>query len=115
VLDLLCEWDGPDAAAEVMRATGARMRSAEGAEAAARALSALGADVAVGGAEGGITITASGCPLAARVLDRPELCGWMAALLAGACGTTTRESCDRSGGRPRCRFTLAASPRSGAP
>jgi predicted ArsR family transcriptional regulator len=115
VLDLLCEWDGPDAAVEVMRATGVRTRSAEGAEAAVRALAAMGADVTLADADDAITITASGCPLAARVVDRPELCGWMAALLAGACGGSAAESCDRSGGRPRCRFTLEASPSSGAP
>jgi predicted ArsR family transcriptional regulator len=110
VLDLLCEWDGPDAAVEVMRATGARTRTADGIGAAAGALEAMGAEVTLRQSDGAIEIAASGCPLAARVRQRPELCGWMAALLAGACGGSAAEACDRSGGRPRCRFTIAASP-----
>lgn len=108
VLDLLAEWDGVEAPVEVMRAAGVRSASGDGARAAARALERLGAEVEVG-MEGGIaTLATSGCPLAARVIDRPELCGWVAALLGGACGGAATESCDRSGARPRCRFALVA-------
>jgi predicted ArsR family transcriptional regulator len=107
VLDLLCEWDGSDAPLEVMRAAGARGSEGEGTEGAVRALARLGADVTVHAGERETVLATGGCPLAAGVLERPEMCRWVAALLAGACGGAAAESCDRSGGRPRCRFTLA--------
>jgi predicted ArsR family transcriptional regulator len=106
VLDLLREWDGDDAPVDVMRAAGARGADGEGPEAAARALAALGAEVSLDAVGGATILSTTGCPLAAVVLERPELCGWVSALLAGACGGSAAERCERSGGRPRCRFTL---------
>ncbi|MSR36433.1 MAG: ArsR family transcriptional regulator [Gemmatimonadetes bacterium] len=108
-LDLLSEWDGADAPAEVMRAAGARaIAERGGVEPAVRALAMLGAEVAVRPNADQATLTTSGCPLAASVLERPGLCGWVAAFLAGACGEEVSTACDRSGGRPRCRFLVVA-------
>ncbi len=120
VLGLLAEWDGPEGAADMMSAVGARRASeldcsdSGCVERAAAVLSGLGAEVAIeGGAEP--TLVVSGCPLAARVADHPELCDWMAALVLGAADVPAVSRCDRAGGRPRCRFTLSLPPALGAP
>ena len=110
VLDLLAEWDGGEGVAEVMRSAGARAAGAQrtGAVAAAeRAFHALGVEVAVDVGESEATLDASGCPLAAAVVERPELCRLVAALVSGGAGTAVRAQCDRTGGRPRCRFAFS--------
>ena len=113
-MDLLSEWDGPDAPVEVMRAAGARAAEGAGQSAAAQVLVRLGAEVAVTVSDGRTVLSTNGCPVAGGVLERPELCRWVSALLSGACGQSIEESCDRSGGRPRCRFTLDPAASSGS-
>lgn len=107
-LDLIAEWDGADGLGEVLHEVGARLAvgaDGGGAEGAARALRALGADATIDRATSQIVV--SGCPLAAAVDARPQLCGLMTALVSSAAGAPAVERCERNGGRPRCRFALS--------
>jgi predicted ArsR family transcriptional regulator len=50
-------------------------------------------------------IKSSSCPLAASVLEHPEVCGLAESLLTEIIGATVREQCDREGS-PRCAFEV---------
>jgi predicted ArsR family transcriptional regulator len=59
--------------------------------------------------EGGkLIIRSGGCPLAAAVVEHPEVCELAEALVAEIVGLPVRESCDR-GESPRCRFEIGES------
>lgn len=78
--------------------------------AAARAvLESIGGTAEVRAAEGGWTITAQGCPLAAVVSADPEVCALAESLVAEVTARPVREFCDRSA-RPRCAFRVDALP-----
>jgi len=64
-------------------------------------------DVRVDVGENGVRLDAPGCLLAAAVVEQPELCSLVAALVSGGVGTAARAQCDRTVGRPRCRFALS--------
>ena len=109
-LDLLGEWDGADGLTEVLSAVGARLgagATGRGPAAAAEALRALDADVTSDRGDGNVMLVVSGCPLAAAVAARPDMCDLMAAFVSGAAGRAASERCDRAGARPRCRFALS--------
>ena len=60
--------------------------------------------------EGGtLIIRSGGCPLAAAVAEHPEVCQLAEALLAEVVGLPVRESCQRGGEAPRCRFEIGES------
>jgi predicted ArsR family transcriptional regulator len=50
-------------------------------------------------------IKSSSCPLAASVLEHPEVCQLAESLLAEIIGTTVREQCNREGS-PSCAFEI---------
>lgn len=60
---------------------------------------------------GGWVIRSDGCPLSALVHQRPELCKAVEVMVAELVGAPVRESCDRRGDRPRCRFEFPRSVR----
>ncbi|HET6892859.1 MAG TPA: ArsR family transcriptional regulator [Pyrinomonadaceae bacterium] len=80
----------------------------------ARIGSALAALEAIGGAprvERGkekFVITSESCPLAAAVVEHPEVCRLAETLLSEILGVQVREHCDRQGS-PRCRFEFTKS------
>lgn len=56
--------------------------------------------------EGGkIVIRSGGCPLAAAVVEHPEVCELAEALVAEVVGLPVRESCHRADS-PKCRFEI---------
>lgn len=52
-----------------------------------------------------ISIRSGGCPLAAAVVEHPEVCEVAEALVAEIVGLPVRESCERAES-PRCRFEI---------
>jgi len=76
-----------------------------------RLLNALGVLKAIGGTpsvereEGKLTIRSGGCPLAAAVVEHPEVCELAESLVAELVGVPVRESCDR-GESPKCCFEI---------
>ena len=98
---LMRDAGGRLAAARPTRATSLEERVRE----AAALLNALGGDVTLEAAPGGIVIRGSGCPLAAAVSRRPEACRAVQGLLAEAIGAPVVLCCDQ-GARPRCCFTV---------
>jgi predicted ArsR family transcriptional regulator len=59
--------------------------------------------------EGGkLIIRSGGCPLAAAVVEHPEVCELAEALVAEIVGLPVRESCNR-GESPKCRFEVGES------
>jgi predicted ArsR family transcriptional regulator len=55
-----------------------------------------------------LTICSGGCPLAAAVVEHPEVCELAEALVAEIVGLPVRESCER-GTSPKCRFEIGES------
>jgi predicted ArsR family transcriptional regulator len=55
-----------------------------------------------------LTIRSGGCPLAAAVVEHPEVCELAESLVAEIVGLPVRESCER-GTVPRCRFEIGES------
>ena len=74
---------------------------------ASRALDELGGITRVEASGDRWTISSAGCPLADLVGRRPEACLALEALVAELTQLPVREACER-GGRPACRFELAA-------
>lgn len=64
----------------------------------------------------GWTVASEGCPVGALVCRRAEVCLAVEAMLPALVDLAVRQTCDRTGERPRCRFELdrrAIRPRSG--
>lgn len=55
-----------------------------------------------------LTICSGGCPLAAAVVEHPEVCELAEALVAEIVALPVRESCER-GTSPKCRFEIGGS------
>jgi predicted ArsR family transcriptional regulator len=71
-------------------------------------LKALGGTPSVEREGGQLVIRSGGCPLAAAVVEHPEVCELAEALVAELVGLPVRESCHR-GESPRCRFEIGES------
>ena len=104
-----------DVLREVGRSLAARHASGDGAgDVEARLQNALEVLKAIGGApaverEGGkLIIRSGGCPLAAAVVEHPEVCEVAEALVAEIVGLPVQESCQR-GEVPKCRFEIGES------
>ncbi len=54
------------------------------------------------------SIRGFGCPLGVAVQGEPRVCRAVEGLLSAVTGLEVKEHCDRTGGSPSCRFTLAA-------
>jgi predicted ArsR family transcriptional regulator len=68
-------------------------------------LKAIGGTPNVEREEGKLTIRSGGCPLAAAVVEHPEVCELAESLVAELVGVPVRESCDRSES-PKCCFEI---------
>jgi predicted ArsR family transcriptional regulator len=68
-------------------------------------LKAIGGSPSVGSEGGKLIIRSGGCPLAAAVVEHPEVCELAEALVAEIVGVPVRERCDR-GESPKCRFEV---------
>ena len=106
----------PSAVEDVLREVGRSLavRHASGESSAdleARLQNALQVLKAIGGTpvverEGGkLIIRSGGCPLAAAVVEHPEVCELAESLVAELVGVPVRESCDRSES-PKCCFEI---------
>jgi predicted ArsR family transcriptional regulator len=71
-------------------------------------LKAIGGTPNVEREDGTLIIRSGGCPLAAAVVEHPEVCDLAEALVAEIVGLPVRESCDR-GESPKCRFEVVES------
>jgi predicted ArsR family transcriptional regulator len=71
-------------------------------------LKAIGGTPSVEREDGRLVIRSGGCPLAAAVVEHPEVCELAEALVAEVVGLPVRESCHR-GESPRCRFEIGDS------
>jgi predicted ArsR family transcriptional regulator len=114
LLDVLADRMGRRDLDTLLRDVGKRLApkvGEVGRDVAARATAAAGLLNALGGAaevvvgEGGVEIQSHGCPLAAVVSRRPEVCGAIRALIAEVTRGEVRERCER-GERSRCRFVV---------
>jgi predicted ArsR family transcriptional regulator len=74
--------------------------------AGAAALESLGAVTETREGHKGAVIEGCSCPLAEAVVVRPELCRAIEWVLSAVVGAHVEERCDRSTGRPRCRFEI---------
>jgi predicted ArsR family transcriptional regulator len=77
------------------------------AHSASKVLEALGGAPRVEVEEGKLTIRSESCPLAAAVVEHPEVCGVAEALVTEIVGGDVKERCDRTGLQPRCRFEIS--------
>ncbi len=77
-----------------------------GAERALKVLEALGGSARIETEEDKLFIRSYGCPLAAAVIEHPEVCRLAETLVAEVVGAPVRERCDR-GEAPRCCFEIA--------
>jgi predicted ArsR family transcriptional regulator len=68
-------------------------------------LKAIGGSPRVGSEGGKLIIRSGGCPLAAAVVEHPEVCELAEALVAEVVGLPVRERCDR-GDSPKCCFEV---------
>jgi predicted ArsR family transcriptional regulator len=68
-------------------------------------LKAIGGTPSVEREDGKLAIRSGGCPLAAAVVEHPEVCELAEALVAEIVGLPVRESCQR-GESPKCRFEI---------
>ncbi len=68
-------------------------------------LKALGRTPGVEREGGKLSIRSGGCPLAAAVVEHPEVCELAESLVAEIVGRPVRESCDR-GDSPKCCFEI---------
>jgi predicted ArsR family transcriptional regulator len=116
VLDVLVAELSTEQAAEILDKVGRRLGAsagapaagtlAERAEAAAKALRALGGEVDLVTDEAGtLLLRGTGCPLASTVTSRPETCHAVESFVSEIVGAPVRECCARDG-RPRCCFTV---------
>ena len=71
-------------------------------------LKAIGGTPGLEREDGKLVIRSGGCPLAAAVVEHPEVCELAEALVAEVVGLPVRESCDRSA-TPKCRFEVLES------
>lgn len=71
-------------------------------------LKAIGGTPSVEREDGKLIIRSGGCPLAAAVVEHPEVCELAEALVAEIVGLPVRESCNR-GETPKCRFEVLES------
>ena len=78
------------------------------AEVAAQVLNALGGAAKVETNDRQTFIRSGSCPLAAAVLEHPEVCGLAEELVSEITGVDVQEQCDRSE-QPRCTFALSSS------
>ena len=69
-------------------------------------LKAIGGTPVVESEGGNLIIRSGGCPLAAAVAEHPEVCQLAEALVAEVVGLPARESCQRGGESPKCRFEI---------
>lgn len=69
-------------------------------------LKAIGGTPVVEREDGKIVIRSGGCPLAAAVVEHPEVCELAEALVTELVGLPVRESCHRGGDTPKCRFEI---------
>lgn len=75
-------------------------------EHASNVLRAIGGTPSVEREGGKLSIRSGGCPLAAAVVEHPEVCELAEALVAELVGLPVRESCDREGESPKCCFEI---------
>jgi predicted ArsR family transcriptional regulator len=75
-------------------------------EEAVRVLNKLGGLAELEERDGNFFIRSYGCPLSAVVLDHPEVCRMVEALITEVAGMPVHEHCDR-GERPSCCFEVA--------
>jgi predicted ArsR family transcriptional regulator len=68
-------------------------------------LKAIGGTPSVEREGGKLVIRSGGCPLAAAVVEHPEVCELAEALVSEVVGLPVRESCHR-GESPKCRFEI---------
>ena len=68
-------------------------------------LKAIGGTPSVEREDGKLTIRSGGCPLAAAVVEHPEVCELAESMVAELVGVPVRESCDR-GESPKCCFEI---------
>lgn len=73
---------------------------------AADILKALGGTPSVERDGDKLTIRSGGCPLAAAVVEHPEVCELAEALVAEVVGLPVRERCNREESSPRCCFEI---------
>ena len=104
-----------DVLREVGRSLAARHASGDGSgdlearlQNAVEILKAIGGTPAVEREGGKLIIRSGGCPLAAAVVEHPEVCEVAEALVAEIVGLPVHESCHR-GETPRCRFEVGES------
>ena len=76
---------------------------------AAEVLKALGGTPSVERDGDKLIIRSGGCPLAAAVVEHPEVCELAEALVAELVGLPVRESCQRGEETPKCRFEIGES------
>lgn len=114
IIDEITRRDGPEHAAELLRAVGERVATraraapdlASRVEVAADALRSLGGDVEVMTTGQGWRLQGYACPLSSVTTEHPAMCVLAQALVARITGEVVLERCDRSE-RPRCAFEVA--------
>ncbi len=115
LLDALADRMPPRELKGLLRDVGRRLAPGAGeaagdlaarAQVAVNVLNALGGAAEVAPRDGGFVIHSRGCPLAAVVSRRPEVCAAITAMVADITGGQVREGCER-GERSRCRFMVA--------
>lgn len=105
----------PEAIEEVMREVGRSLAAGQASDKStdmkARVERALGVLKALGGAarveedEGRLVIRSTACPLAAAVVEHPEVCDLAETLVAEIVGVPVKEQCDRAE-PPKCCFEI---------
>jgi len=88
-------------------ARGASSDTASRVYATAALLESLGGAIEIEQGVDGWTLRSAGCPLSRAVVQTPELCRLVEAVVAEASGCSAHEICDRTG-LPRCSFRLFA-------
>ena len=118
VLDALAEQFDPPSREAVLRDVGRKLVAGrpvprggvrERIAASAEVLNDLGGFAEDREVDGTLAIQGWSCPLAAVVVDHPELCLLVEAMLAQVIGLAVQERCDRRE-PPRCFFVVAAGP-----
>jgi predicted ArsR family transcriptional regulator len=113
IIDEIARRDGPEHAAELLRAVGVRVAAraraapdlASRVDIAADALRSLGADIDVMPAGEGWRLQGYACPLSSVTAEHPAMCVLAQALVERITGEVVLERCDRSE-RPRCAFEI---------
>ena len=78
----------------------------ERAKTAVKALAELGGAAEATNEDGKIIISSRSCPLAAAVVDHPEVCKLAESLIREIVGVPVKENCNRER-MPQCRFEIA--------